>query len=83
VIDRCRHYAIYLSKFPIVVTGKFRLKPIMILTKLAAPGQSRSDSARTARVHNGRTDHGQGEKESGQEASEESREEEEAVVDLP
>ena len=46
----------YLSKIPIVVTGKFRLWAGLILTRLViVPTEFESDSALNVRVHNGRT----------------------------
>ena len=71
----------YLTKFSIVVTGNFRLWMRLILTKLGRPDGVEAIRLVLARVHNGRTDHDEGEKESGQEAcGEESCEEEEEIV---
>ena len=70
----------YLSKFSIAVTGNFRLWMRLILTKLGRPDRVGAIRLVPARVHNGRTDHDEGEKESGEEACEESSEEEEEIV---
>jgi hypothetical protein len=73
----------YLSKFPIGVTGNFRLWMRLILTKLGCPDGVEAIRLVPARVHNGRTNHDEGEKESGQEASGEEvccEEEEEIVI---
>ena len=71
----------YLSKFPIGVTGNFRLWMRLILTKLACPDGVEAIRHVPGRAHNGRTNHDEGEKESGEEAcGEESCEEEEEIV---
>jgi hypothetical protein len=53
----------------------------LILTKLACPDGVEAIRHVPARAHNGRTNHDEGEKESGEEAcGEEGREEEEEIV---
>jgi hypothetical protein len=64
-----------------VVTGKFRLWTQLILTTLVN-ASTESNPIRLARVHNGRTNHHEGQEENCQESGEEASEEEKEVGDL-